>query len=182
MDYNILAGSCLVLVLRLRGGGFPPIILDIFYNNEFKENVKIDDFYEKQKKIEEFIMDKLKKYKIGESINELDFYCGENKINDKMNEPLMHIFQGKKTLNIFSKMKSNLPKEDNIILSQEMNGLWTMDISKLGWFNFTKEKWNEFLNRFTFSSSISGHFFIRPLIAFLIINLYLIFPEPISII
>ena len=85
-------------------------------------------------------MDKLKKYKIGESINELDFYCGENKINDKMNEPLMNIFQGKGTLNIFSKMKSNLPKEDNIILSQYMNGLWTMDISKLGWFNFARIK------------------------------------------
>ena len=147
MDYNILAGSCLVLVLRLRGGGFPPIILDIFYNNEFKEKVQIEINSETPKTIEEFIMDKLKKYKIGESINELDFYCGENKINDKMNEPLMHIFQRKGTLNIFSKMKSNLPKEDNIILSQDMNGLWTMDISKLGWFNFTKEKWNEFLNK-----------------------------------
>jgi len=147
MDYNILDGSCLHLVLRLRGGGASPIILEIFYNNELKEFVKIENYSEMQKKIDEFILDKLKKYKIGESINELDFYNGENKINDKINLPLMHVFQGKGTLNIYSKMQSNLPKEDNIILSQDINGLWTMDISKLGWFNYTKEKWNEFLNK-----------------------------------
>ena len=44
-------------------------------------------------------------------------------------------------------MKSILPIEDNIILSQDMNGLWVMDIFKLGQFNFTKEKWNEFLDK-----------------------------------
>ena len=38
-----------------------------------------------------------------------------------------------------------MPKEDKIILSQEMNGLWKMDIAKLGWFNFNKGKWAEFL-------------------------------------
>ena len=117
----------LAFSFKIKRRGSPHIILDIFYNNEFKENVQIGIYSEMQKKIEEFIMDKLKKYKIGESINELDFYCGENKINDKMNEPLMNIFQGKGTLNIFSKMKSNIPKEDNIILSQDMNGLWIMD-------------------------------------------------------
>ena len=60
-----------------------------------------------------------------------------------MNSSLLSLFNGSATLKIFSKVKNNLPKEDNIILSQEMNGLWKMDISKLGWFNFTKEKWNE---------------------------------------
>ena len=147
MDYNILSYNVLHIVLRLRGGGVSPINLEIFYNNELKETVKIEIYSEMQIKFEEFIVDKLKKYKIGESINELDFYSGEDKINDHINKPLISLFQGKSKLNIYSKMKSNLPKEDNIILSQEINGLWTMDISKLGWFNFTKEKWNEFLNK-----------------------------------
>jgi hypothetical protein len=100
-----------------------------------------------QIKFEEFIVDKLKKYKIGESINELDFYSGEDKINDHINKPLISLFQGKSKLNIYSKMKNNLPKEDNIILSQNMNGLWDMYLPKLGLFNFNKEKWNEFLNK-----------------------------------
>lgn len=147
MDYNILSYNFLHLVLRLRGGGVSSINLEIFYNNELKETVKIEIYSEMQIKFEEFIVDKLKKYKIGENINELDFYSGEDKINDHINEPLISLFQGKSKLNIYSKMKNNLPKEDNIILSQEINGLWTMDISKLGWFNFTKEKWNEFLNK-----------------------------------
>ena len=59
----------------------------------------------------------------------------------------MSIFHPKGILNIYSKMKNNLPKEDNIILSQNMNGLWDMDLPKLGLFNFNKEKWNEFLNK-----------------------------------
>jgi len=147
IDYNILNGSCLHLVLRLRGGGPSPINLDIYYNNELKESVKIQIYSEMKKKVEEFIVDKLKQYKIEKSINELDIYNGENKINDKISQPLWHIFKARGKLEIYSKMKSNLPKEDNIILSQDMNGLWVMDISKLGWFNFTKEKWNEFLNK-----------------------------------
>jgi len=147
IDYNILNGSCLHLVLRLRGGGPSPINLDIYYNNELKESVKIQIYSEMKKKVEEFIVDKLKQYKIEKSINELDIYNNENKINDKISQPLWHVFQGKGKLEIYSKMKNNLPKEDNIILSQDMNGLWVMDISKLGWFNFTKEKWNEFLNK-----------------------------------
>lgn len=146
-DYNIKGYHCLHLVLRLRGGGPSPIVLEIFYNNQFKGNVKIEIFSEMEKTLKEFIKDKLKKYKIGENIDELDFYNNENKINEQMNEPLMHIFHGNGILKIYSKMKNNLPKEDNIILSQDMNGLWVMDISKLGWFNFTKEKWNEFLNK-----------------------------------
>ena len=28
-----------------------------------------------------------------------------------------------------------------------MNGLWKMDIAKLGWLNFTKAKWIEFLKK-----------------------------------
>jgi ubiquitin len=49
MDYNILDGSCLHLVLRLRGGGAPPIDLEIFYNNELKEKVIIRNYSEMQK-------------------------------------------------------------------------------------------------------------------------------------
>ena len=64
-----------------------------------------------------------------------------------MNERLLSLFHGTAEIKIYSKVKNNLPKEDNIILSQEMNGLWKMDISKLGWFNFTKENWNEFLKK-----------------------------------
>ena len=40
-----------------------------------------------------------------------------------------------------------MPKEDFIIMKQEMNGLWKMDISKLAWFNLNKEKWKEFLSK-----------------------------------
>ena len=67
--------------------------------------------------------------------------------NDEMNNSLMSLFHGDSTLKIFSKVNNYLPKEDNIILSQEMNGLWKMNISNLGWFNFTKETWNQFLKK-----------------------------------
>ena len=67
--------------------------------------------------------------------------------NDQMNERLLSLFHGTAEIKIYSKVKNNLPKEDNIILSQEMNGLWKMNISNLGWFNFTKETWNQFLKK-----------------------------------
>ena len=146
MDYNIQCFDMLHLVLRLRGGGIAPLNLEIFYNNKKIEDLKID-YPQMEKKLREFIVDKFKQYKIGESINEIDIYNGEEKINEQLDKSLMSIFHPKGILNIYSKMKNNLPKEDNIILSQNMNGLWDMDLPKLGLFNFNKEKWNEFLNK-----------------------------------
>ena len=146
-DYNIQMGSTLHLVLRLRGGGFAPLNLEIYFNDELKEKIKIEDYNEISQSFEKFLIKELQKLNIKGNLNEFDYYYDEKNLNDQMNSSLLSLFNGSATLKIFSKVKNNLPKEDNIILSQEMNGLWKMDISKLGWFNFTKEKWNEFLKK-----------------------------------
>ena len=145
-DYDIRPYSQLILVLRLRGGGFSPITLEIYYNDKLKDTIQIDDYKEITKSFSNFISQEFKKLNIQGNINDFDYYYEENLINDKLNNSLISIFNGKCQLKIFSKIDNkNMPKEDKIILSQEMNGLWKMDISKLGWFNFTKEKWAEFL-------------------------------------
>ena len=41
----------------------------------------------------------------------------------------------------------NLPKEDIIIINQEMNGLWKMDNNKLSWFNFNQAKLKQFIEK-----------------------------------
>ena len=146
-DYNIQMGSTLHLVLRLRGGGCAPLNLEIYFNDELKDKITISDYKEMQQNFESFLNKELKNLKINGNINEFDYYHGEKKINDQINESLFSLFHGTAELKIYSKVKNNLPKEDNIILSQEMNGLWKMNISNLGWFNFTKETWNQFLKK-----------------------------------
>ena len=81
------------------------------------------------------------------NIKDFDFYSIEDCINNRMSERLLDIYHGKGELKIFTKVNKNLPLEDNIILCQDMNGLWTMDISKFSWFNLTKSKWNDFVNK-----------------------------------
>ena len=145
-DYNIQDWSKLHLVLRLRGGGFAPIKIKVFYNNEFENDITIDDYHEMNKTFEAFISNIFKKWNINENLNELDFYIGENLVND-FKETIHNYIHPGSVLKIFKKMNKDLPKEDNIILSQEINGLWKFDNSKLSWFNFTKAKWNQFLSK-----------------------------------
>ena len=146
-DYNILPTAKLHFVLTLRGGGPSPINLTIYYNEEEKDKIKIENYDEMMGTFEKFIEDELKKLNIKGKINEFDFYNKEKLINDKMKETVINLFNKNDELKIFSKVKNNLPKEDNIILSQEIDGLWKMDISKLAWFDLTKGKWNEFLTK-----------------------------------
>ena len=135
------------LVLRLRGGGFSPITLDIYFNDELKDKITFNTYEEVCINFGDFITNEFAKLKIKGNINDFDYYNEENLINDKLNEELIRVINSERKLKIFSKMNNNLPKEDNIVLSQEMNGLWKMDIAKLGWLNFTKAKWIEFLKK-----------------------------------
>ena len=144
-DYNIKKGSTLHLVLRLRGGGAKPIYFEIYYNDELKEEINVVNNDELNQTLENFITKVLTKLNIKENINDYEYYSKEKLINKGLKNSLHSLFEGKTDLKIFSKINNNLPKEDNIILSQEINGLWKMDITKLGWFNFNKEKLNEFI-------------------------------------
>ena len=146
-DYNIKKGSTLHLVLRLRGGGAKPINFEIYYNDELKEEINVVNNDELNQTLENFITKVLTKLNIKENINDYEYYSKEKLINKGLKNSLHSLFEGKTDLKIFSKINNNLPKEDNIILSQEINGLWKMDIAKLGWFNFNKEKWNEFIGK-----------------------------------
>ena len=146
-DYNIQCCNTLHLVLRLRGGGFSPITLDIYFNDELKDKITFNTYEEVCINFGDFITNEFAKLKIKGNINDFDYYNEENLINDKLNEKLIYVINSERKLKIFSKMNNNLPKEDNIVLSQEMNGLWKMDIAKLGWLNFTKAKWIEFLKK-----------------------------------
>ena len=146
-DYNIKKGSTLHLVLRLRGGGAKPIYFEIYYNDELKEEINVVNNDELNQTLENFITKVLTKLNIKGNINDYEYYSKEKLINKGLKNSLHSLFEGKTDLKIFSKINNNLPKEDNIILSQEINGLWKMDIAKLGWFNFTKEKWNEFIGK-----------------------------------
>ncbi len=112
-----------------------------------KDNVTISENDVMQKNVIDFIKDELNKLNIKEDINNLDFYINEEIINDKLKERIFDVLRNEEELKIFTKVNSNLAKEDNIILSQEINGLWKMDISKLTWFNFTKSKWSDFLKK-----------------------------------
>ena len=114
--------------------------------NEFNENSEENDYHEMNKTFEAFILNIFKKWNINENLNEFDFYVGENLIND-FKETIHNYIHPGSVLKIFKKMNKDLPKEDNIILSQEINGLWKFDNSKLSWFNFTKAKWNQFLSK-----------------------------------
>ena len=147
-DYGIKRYDKLHLVLRLRGGGGPwPIPLEIYYNNELKEKMKINDHQLMEKSLEEFLKDLLAKYKIDGNIDDFEFFLKENNIKDNLKENLWSTFMMGGALKIYPKKNKDLPIEDNIILSQEQSGLWKMDISKLSLFNFTKEKWNEYLSK-----------------------------------
>ena len=146
-DYNIMMGSTLHLVLRLRGGGFTPINLVVYFNDEEKDKVKTELYDDYRQTLENFIKKEFKKLNIQGNISDFEFYSEEKLINEKMKERLCDIFGTNAEIKIFSKIRNNLPKEDNIILGQEMNGLWKMDISRLEWFNLTKGKWNEFLKK-----------------------------------
>ena len=146
-DYNIQNTSTLHLVLRLRGGGFTPIELEIYFNNELKDKVRIEDYQQLQKSFQSFIEYEFQKLNIKGNIKDFDFYSIEDCINNRMSERLLDIYHGKGELKIFTKVNKNLPLEDNIILCQDMNGLWTMDISKFSWFNLTKSKWNDFVKK-----------------------------------
>ena len=119
-DYDIRPYSQLILVLRLRGGGFAPVTLEIYYNDKLKDTLKIDDYKEITKSFSNFISQEFKKLNIQGNINDFDYYYEENLINDKLNNRLISIFNGKCQLKIFSKIDNkNMPKEDKIILSQE---------------------------------------------------------------
>ena len=146
-DYNIKKGSTLHLVLRLRGGGAKPINFEIYYNDELKEEINVVNIDELNQTLENFIIKVLTKLNIKGNINDYEYYSKEKLINKELKNSLHSLFEGKIDLKIFSLNNNNLPKEDNIILSQEINGLWKMDIAKLGWFNFNKEKWNEFIEK-----------------------------------
>jgi len=147
IDYNIKKGSTLHLVLRLRGGGAKPINFEIYYNDELKEEINVVNNGELNQTLENFITKVLTKLNIKGNINDYEYYSKEKLINKGLKNSLHFLFEGKTDLKIFSKINNNLPKEDNIILSQEINGLWKMDIAKLSWFNFNKEKWNEFIQK-----------------------------------
>ena len=146
-DYNIKKGSTLHLVLRLRGGGAKPIYFEIYYNDELKEEINVVNYDELNQTLENFITKVLTKLNIKENINDYEYYSKEKLINKGLKNSLHSLFEGKTDLKIFSKINNNLQKEDNIILSQEINGLWKMDFTKLSWFNFNKEKWNEFFGK-----------------------------------
>ena len=148
-DYNILKSSCLHLVLRLRGGGPPEkIIINIILDDEEKGTYNITGYKEVMvEKIITMIQNIFKKLNIKGKLEEFDFYKDENLINNEFNNSVFNIFGSNGTLKIFNKKKNNLPKEDNIIINQEMNGLWKMDNLKLSWFNFNKTKWKQFLEK-----------------------------------
>ena len=148
-DYNIKKNSTLHLVLRLRGGGEP---YNISVKILFEENERFTytiNGYDKvmTTSMNEMIKNVCSKLKISGNIEEYDFYHNENLLNGEFNKSVVSIFGLGGTLKIFSKKKLNLPKEDNIIMNQEMNGLWKMDKNKLSWFNFNQEKWKEFLSK-----------------------------------
>ena len=148
-DYNIKKNSTLHLVLRLRGGGRPDnISVKILFEENERFTYTING-YDKvmTTSMNEMIKNVCSKLKISGNIEEYDFYHNENLLNGEFNKSVLSIFGSGGTLKIFSKKKLNLPKEDNIIMNQEMNGLWKMDKNKLSWFNFNQEKWKEFLSK-----------------------------------
>ena len=139
-DYNIRCFNSIHLVLRLRGGGFAPQTLKVLYNNEFEKDVVINDYDEMDKTFENFVLGLFKNWNINENIHNFDFYIGEDLINKKFKETLHQLVDFNKTIKIFAKSNKDFSKEDDIILQQEINGLWKFDVSKLSWFDFTKRK------------------------------------------
>ena len=148
-DYNIQKTSTLHLVLRLRGGGGPlKLTISILLNDELKFVYNINGYSQVLKEtIMQMIINVFNKLKITEKIGEYDFYNGEELINEELNNTVYNVFGVNGTLKIYNKRKVNLPKEDIIIINQEMNGLWTMDNTKLSWFNFNQAKLNQFIEK-----------------------------------
>ena len=147
-DYNITRAAPLHLVLRLRGGGPPEKILTILLNDEEKGSYDINGYQNvMNEKINDMLKNIFKKLNINNNFDEFDFYKGENLINDNLNNTVHGVFGSGGELKIYNKRKNNLPKEDNIIMNQGINGLWKMDNAKLSWFNFNQTKWKEFLNK-----------------------------------
>ena len=148
-DYNIQRSASLHLVLRLRGGGGPQeISINIIFEGKESFNYKINGYIKVQEEtMNEMIKNVCSKLKISGNIEDYDFYHNEDLLNGEFNKKVLSIFGTNGTLKIFSKKKLNLPKEDNIIMNQEMNGLWKMDNTKLSWFNFNQKKWKEFLKK-----------------------------------
>ena len=149
-DYNIPKHSKLHLVLRLRGGeggttdtSNIKILLDDVDKGYISIN-GVTDMY--NQRVDQVIKNICLKLKI-KNIEDYDFYHNEILINGKKDRALDVFGTGSTTLKIYSKKKNNMPKEHFIIMKQEMNGLWKMDISKLAWFNLNKEKWKEFLSK-----------------------------------
>ena len=145
--YKINKNSVLHLLLRLRGGGYPNCNLTIYFNDEEKDRMIIDESEAFKQTLEDFVKNEFKKLEIKGNLGDFDFLFDGELINDKMNEKLYKIFIKNSDLKIFSKFDYNLSEEDKIILNQEENGLWKMDILKLGLVNFTKNNWDEFLNK-----------------------------------
>ena len=147
-DYNIDKASVLHLVLRLRGGGGPTkLTIYILYNDEDKGSYVIDGYYRVMKEtINEMLKNICLQLKISDNLEEYDFYKDEDSIKD-LNHTVYNVFYTQGTIKIYSKNKSNLPKEDYIIMKQEMNGLWKIDNYKLSWFNFNQSKWKEFIEK-----------------------------------
>ena len=147
-DYNIDKASVLHLVLRLRGGGGPTkLTIYILYNDEDKGSYVIDGYYRVMKEtINEMLKNICLQLNISDNLEEYDFYRNEDLIKD-LNHTVYGVFYDQGILKIYSKNKANLPKEDYIIMKQEMNGLWKIDNYKLSWFNFNQSKWKEFIEK-----------------------------------
>ena len=149
-DYLIPNHSKLHLVLRMRGGeggttdtSNIQILLDDVDKGFININGVTDMF---NQRVDQVIKNVCSKLKI-QNIEDYDFYHNEILITGKKNRALDVFGTGSTTLKIYSKKKNNIPKEDFIIMKQEMNGLLKRDRSKLAWFNLNKEKWKEFLSK-----------------------------------
>ena len=148
-DYNIPRTATMHLVLRLRGGGGPEkLTISIILNDEEKFVYTVNGYNQVLKEtIKEMIINVFDKLKINEKIEEYDFYHGEDLINEELNSTIYGVFGANGKLKIYNKKKMNLPKEDIIIINQEMNGLWKMDNNKLSWFNFNQAKLKQFIEK-----------------------------------
>ena len=145
--YKINKNSVINLVLRCRGVGYTNINLTVYFNDDEKDRMIIGLSEAFKQTLEDFVKNEFKKLEIKGNLGDFDFLYEGELINDKMNEKLYGIFIKNSDLKIFSKFNYNLSEEDKIILNQEENGLWKMDILKLGLVNFTKNNWDEFLNK-----------------------------------
>ena len=144
-DYNIQKESTIHLVLRLRGGGGPVkpqiIKLEVFLDDEKKLDYEIKG-NKVEEKIYELINDINKKLKL-KDIKRYNYYYNDDNILDNKESIIYY-----KITDGILKIETKYSIYNEIILNQDMSGLWKINDDNLKWFKFDKNKWKQFILKY----------------------------------